>query len=167
MTNQFYALNPGIIHLFIWLKLRFMQISKFLILLFFFAGWVSLSAQINSVLGVWRTIDDATGQPKSHVELYMKSGKMFGRVVELLPAATTRVCNNCPGEKNGKSLIGMDILWNMVPDAEEWEGGQIVDPKNGKIYSCVLSTDGPDKLSVRGYIGISLLGRTQTWHRVK
>jgi uncharacterized protein (DUF2147 family) len=142
-------------------NMKYLSLSILLLFSFYLKG------QNQAVLGIWRTIDDATGQPKSHVELYMKSGKMFGKVVELLPAATTRVCNNCPGEKNGKSLIGMDILWNMEPDGQEWASGQIVDPKNGKIYSCALSLDGPDKLNVRGYIGISLLGRTQTWHRVK
>lgn len=123
-------------------------------------------SQNNKVLGKWQTVDES-GQAKSHVEMYMKDGKMFGRVVELLPAATTKVCINCPGDKNGKSLIGMDIIWNMGSVGEEWEGGQIVDPKNGKIYSCSISLEGSDKLKVRGYIGVSLLGRTQIWNRAK
>ena len=127
----------------------------------------SVCGQNSAILGVWKTIDDENHQDKSHVELYMKSGKLFAKVIQLLPAATTKVCNNCPGEKNGKSLIGMDIIWNMVSSGDIWEGGQILDPKNGKIYSCTLSLEGSNNLKVRGYLGISLFGRTQTWERVK
>lgn len=137
-----------------------------LVLFFILTMYYHSEAQNNQVLGKWKTIDES-GQPKSHVELYMKEGKMFGRVTDLLPAATTKVCNNCPGEKNGKSLIGMDILWNMISAGDGWEGGQIVDPKNGKIYSCLITLDGADRLKVRGYIGVSLLGRTQIWQRLK
>lgn len=126
-----------------------------------------ISAQNNKVLGMWKTVDDNDGRTKSIVELYMKDGKLFAKVIELLPAATTTICNNCPGEKAGKSLIQMDIVWNMVPEGNEWSKGQIVDPKNGKVYSCNMGLETEDKLKVRGYIGLSLIGRTQIWHRVK
>ena len=124
-----------------------------------------LSAQNNDVLGLWINRDDKDGRQKSVLEIYMKDGMLFGKIIELLPAATTKVCNNCPGDKAGKSLIQMDILWNMKPDGKEWSGGQIVDPKNGKVYSCIIGLDSPDRLNVRGYLGFSLLGRTQTWER--
>lgn len=119
------------------------------------------------VLGIWKNIDDVSGQAKSHIELYLKDGKLFGKVIELLPAATTTICNDCPGEKAGKSLIGMDIVWNMLPKAKGWESGQIVDPKNGKVYNCFMELETPDRLNVRGYVGISLFGRSQYWYRVK
>lgn len=124
-----------------------------------------LSAQNTGVLGQWINRDDKDGQQKSVLEIYMKDGMLFGKIIELLPAATTRVCNSCPGDKAGKSLIQMDILWNMKPDGKEWSGGQIVDPKNGKVYSCIIGLDSPERLNVRGYIGFSLLGRTQIWER--
>jgi len=137
----------------------------FFISLFFLEA--QLVGQNTGILGIWKTIDDATQQEKSHVELYMKSGKLYGRVINLLPNATTKVCISCPGEKNGKSLIGMDIIWNMSDHGSTWENGQILDPKTGKIYSCSMSLEGYDNLKVRGYLGISLFGRTQIWKRVK
>ncbi len=121
-----------------------------------------------TVLGVWKTIDDETGEPKSHVKIYKKDGKVFGRVVKLLPKATTTTCDGCPGDKNGKSLLDVDILWDLEADDDGvWDDGEIVDPANGKVYRCKISLENADKLKVRGYIGFSLFGRTQIWHRVK
>ena len=120
-----------------------------------------------SVFGVWRTIDDETGEPKSHVKIYEKNGKLYGRVIKLLPAATTTVCNNCPGDKNGKSLYDVDIIWDMEKDGDQWDDGKIVDPANGKVYSCKIYLKDKDNLIVRGYIGFSLFGRSQTWERVE
>ena len=117
--------------------------------------------------GKWKTIDDETKQAKSIIEIYKKDQVLFAKVIELLPAATIKTCNRCPGEKNGKSLLGMDIMWNMTPDNNDYSNGQIMDPKSGKIYSCTITLEGTEKLLVRGYIGISLFGRTQTWERVK
>ena len=129
---------------------------------FFFA--LSLSAQ--SPVGIWKTIDDETGDAKSHVEIYEKDGKFFGKVIKLLPAATTEVCGPCPGERAGKSLIGMDILWDLEPYKDYWSYGQIIDPGKGKIYKASVWLDGDDKLKLRGYIGISALGRNQSWYKV-
>ena len=135
----------------------------FLLLIMFFAQ----SVFSQSIFGVWKTIDDETGDPKSYVKIYEKDGKAFGRVVKLLPAATTDVCIDCPGDKNGKSLYDIDIIWDMEQDGDVWDDGEIVDPANGKVYSCKISLDGNDKLDVRGYFGFSLFGRTQTWFRVE
>ena len=91
----------------------------------------------------------------------------YGKVIKLLPAATTTVCNDCPGDKAGKSLIGMDILWDLRAYDDYWSYGRIVDPKDGDVYKCSVWLEGDDKLKVRGYIGISLIGRNQIWHRVQ
>lgn len=133
------------------------------VVLFLFAG--NMFSQ--SITGVWETIDDKTGDPKSHVEIYKKGNKYYGKVVKLLPAATTKVCNDCPGDKKGKNLLNLDILWDMKADGAKLTGGEIVDPADGSVYRCKISLDGKNKLAVRGYIGISLLGRTQYWKRVK
>ena len=132
-------------------------------LFFFLAGPVFGQ----NLLGVWKTIDDKTGEPKSHVQIYQKGNKYFGKVVKLLPAATTKVCIDCPGDKNGKSLYDIDIIWDMETYKDYWSYGRIVDPADGKVYKCNISMDGKDKLKVRGYIGFSLLGRTQVWYRVE
>jgi uncharacterized protein (DUF2147 family) len=135
----------------------------FLLIIMFFAQ-ISFG---QSVFGVWKTIDDESGEPKSHVKIYEKDGKMFGRVVKLLPKATTDVCIDCPGDKKGKSLYDIDIIWDMEKDGDTWDDGEIVDPANGKVYSCKIALDGNDKLKVRGYFGFSFIGRTQIWYRVK
>lgn len=143
-----------------------MKKSTFLLL--FFAFFLAISSSYSQdLLGVWKTIDDKTGDPKSHVEIYKKGNKYFGKVVKLLPAATTDVCIDCPGERNGKHLYDIDIVWDMKDYKDYWSYGRIVDPGDGSVYKCNISMDGKDKLKVRGYMGISLLGRTQTWYRVK
>ncbi len=126
---------------------------------------INLSGQ--SVLGVWKTIDDKTKDAKSHVKIYEKGGKVYGKVIKLLPAATTKVCIDCPGNKKGKSLIDLDILWDMVKAGNVYDDGEIVDPANGKVYSCKMYLKDKNTLIVRGYLGISLLGRSQTWYRVE
>lgn len=141
---------------------KFKIFSVLLMSLFFI---INLSGQ--SVLGVWKTIDDKTKDAKSHVKIYEKGGKVYGKVIKLLPAATTKVCIDCPGNKKGKSLIDLDILWNMVKDGNVYDDGEIVDPANGKVYSCKMYLKDKNTLIVRGYLGISLLGRSQTWYRVE
>ena len=121
--------------------------------LLFFTFFVLIEIKSQSIIGIWETIDDITGKAKSHVEIYEKSGKIYGKVIKLLPGASVTTCNNCPGEKNGKYK-------------DYWSYGQVVDPKNGKIYSGNIWLEG-DNLKLRGYIGISLIGRSQIWHKVK
>lgn len=126
-----------------------------------------LSAQ--SILGLWKNIDDEDGKAKSHIKVYEENGKIYGMVEELLEGATITVCDKCKGEKKGKPLVGMQILWDleMSKNEKKASGGTIMDPKNGKEYSCKIELDGDDVLNVRGYIGTPLLGRTQKWYRVK
>jgi uncharacterized protein (DUF2147 family) len=126
---------------------------------------LSLSAQ--SPIGTWKTIDDESGEAKSHVEIYEKDGKLYGKVVKLLPKATTDVCLDCPGDLNGKSLLEMDILWDLEKYKDYWSYGQIIDPAKGKTYKLSIWLEDADTLKLRGYIGISALGRNQVWYRVK
>jgi uncharacterized protein (DUF2147 family) len=141
---------------------KFKIFSVLLMSLFFI---INLAGQ--SVLGVWKTIDDKTKDAKSHVKVYEKGGKVYGKVIKLLPAATTKVCVDCPGNKKGKSLIDLDILWDMAKDGNVYDDGEIVDPANGKVYTCKMYLKDKNTLIVRGYLGISLLGRSQTWYRVE
>jgi len=118
-----------------------------------------------SPVGVWRTIDDDDGEPKSHIEIYEQGGKLHGRILELLPEG--RVCTPCAGEYEGRDLRGVVVLRDMEPNGAEWTGGTITDPANGRTYRAKMSLDGPTRLRVRGFIGFSLLGRTQVWERVQ
>jgi uncharacterized protein (DUF2147 family) len=120
-----------------------------------------------SPVGAWKTVDDKSGKVKSIVRIWEDQGKLFGRIEKLFrdPGEDRDpVCVPCQGQLKYARVIGMTILTNLSRDGDVWSGGRIVDPENGKSYSCSLKvTDGGKKLKVRGYIGFSLLGRTQTW----
>ncbi len=125
----------------------------------------ALPTMAQSPLGVWRTIDDADGEPKSNIEIYEQGGKLFGRVLRLLPEG--RTCEECAAQFEGSDMRGVVVLRDMEPDGDEWSGGNIIDPANGRTYRCKMELDGPNRLRVRGFLGISLLGRTQVWERVR
>lgn len=129
------------------------------------AGIFSAQAQVT---GKWKTIDDETGEAKSIVEIYEQDGKIYGKVVEILnPAKKKATCVNCKGADKNKPIEGLVIIRGLEKDGSEYTDGDILDPSKGKLYSCTIKLDGKDKLDVRGYMGISLLGRSQTWTRVK
>ena len=123
----------------------------------------------NSPVGRWKTVDDITGKAKSVVVIWEEAGKLYGRIQKLVnpdPVDPNPKCESCSGEQKGKPVIGMRILWDLQKDGDMWSGGTILDPSNGKTYKCLVSVeDGGTKLKVRGFIGISLLGRTQYWLR--
>jgi uncharacterized protein (DUF2147 family) len=125
-------------------------------------------AQDQGVIGKWKTIDDATGEPKGIVEIYEKSGKVYGRVLEIFDVNHRNArCQNCNGEDENKPILGLTVIKGLVKDGDEYSSGKVLDPKNGKLYKCYIVLESKNKLKVRGYIGFALLGRTQYWHRVK
>ncbi|TPV93656.1 MAG: DUF2147 domain-containing protein [Myxococcales bacterium FL481] len=119
------------------------------------------------IVGVWKTIDDETGAAKSLVALSVTdSGELRGRVLEVFGQPDDLRCDKCEGARKDQLVRGMTILRGMQKEDEEWTGGEILDPKNGKTYRCTMAVQGDGKtLKVRGYIGFSLLGRTQYWKR--
>jgi uncharacterized protein (DUF2147 family) len=122
-----------------------------------------------SPVGKWKTFDDETKEAKSIVEIYEVEGKFEGRVVQILtPGEENKICEKCPGENKNKPINGMIILRDLTAGDGEYSGGSILDPNNGKIYSCkIMVEDEGSKLKVRGFLGFALLGRTQYWHRVE
>ncbi len=132
--------------------------------------FIALTAGVFSfaqIEGKWKTIDDETGKAKSIVEITKKSdGKYYGKIVQLLAKPSHNTCIDCKGDRNGKPLIGLEIIRGLEKKGDEFTGGTIVNPKGGKEYKCTIKRDG-DKLNVRGYVGFSLIGRTQTWHKVE
>ncbi|WP_353086552.1 DUF2147 domain-containing protein [Flavobacterium sp.] len=139
--------------------------KKSLILLGLF---LTTSLYSQTILGKWKTIDDATGKEKSIVEIYEQNGKIYGRIIEVIdPAAKNKKCDQCEGADKNKPIEGLIIIKGLKKDDDEFTGGTITDPKTGKVYKCTISLDGNDKLKVRGYVGFSLLGRTQYWIKVK
>jgi uncharacterized protein (DUF2147 family) len=119
-------------------------------------------------IGTWRTIDDETGEPKSLVRIYERGGVLQGDIVMLLPEG--RLCSPCAERFEGRDLRGETIVTGLRRrgNRNEWSGGRITDPKNGRTYNLSVSMDGPNRLRLRGYVlGIRALGRTQTWERVQ
>ena len=120
-------------------------------------------------VGTWRTIDDETKKPKSIVEITEVNGEVVGKVKEILQSdkGPNPLCEDCDGERKHKPVLGMTIIWGMKKDGDVWDGGTILDPKNGRTYGCKLTPSEDGKtLQVRGFKGFSLLGRTQVWERV-
>ncbi|RQP25144.1 DUF2147 domain-containing protein [Piscinibacter terrae] len=128
-------------------------------------------AQMTPV-GVWKTIDDDGKTEKSTVRISDAGGALSGRIETLTDASKREaVCDKCSDERKDKKLVGLTILRNVTKDADEeslWAGGDILDPNNGKVYKVRLRpVDGGKKLEVRGFVGMPMLGRTQTWVRVE
>ncbi|MCC6462102.1 MAG: DUF2147 domain-containing protein [Saprospiraceae bacterium] len=123
-------------------------------------------AQGQSLTGNWKTIDDDTGEAKSHVQIYEQNGQLAGKVVKLLKSAPDRKCDKCPGERKDKPVLGMVILENLRLQDGYWQSGRILDPEKGKWYTCSmwLKDGDPNVLVVRGYIGPFF--RTQNWYRI-
>lgn len=136
---------------------------SYIISILLFAA-VAANAQIT---GMWKTIGDQDGTEKSIVEIYEKEGKYYGRVVKLLPAAKHTTCENCPGPMKNKPITGMVVLKDLVKTDNGASNGKAIDPSSGKTYNCFIELENPDKLKLRGYIGVPTLGRTQYWYRVK
>lgn len=125
-------------------------------------------ALAQSAVGTWKTIDDKTGKEKSHVKIYeTKSGKLQADVVKILTKGKENAkCTECKGNNKNKPIDGMTIMWGMEKSGNEWIDGTILDPNSGKEYSCKMKLKDNNTLEVRGFLGISLLGRTQVWKRV-
>lgn len=123
----------------------------------------SISAQVT---GRWKTIDDADGKQKSVVEIYEQQGKLYGRVIELAPEVKSHVCDKCSGDLKNKPIVGMVIMKDVKKTEVGGVDGKVMDPGNGKTYSCNLELVSPNKLKLRGYIGVAAIGRTQYWERL-
>lgn len=131
-----------------------------------FALATAVQAQ-SPITGNWRTIDDESGKAKSIVQISLsEEGQLEGKVIEILHSerGLNPICEKCPGDKKGKPVKGLVILWGMQKQAPgEWAGGRILDPRKGKVYKAKLRLREDGKLEVRGFIGFSFLGRTQVW----
>lgn len=135
---------------------------------------IAYGADNTSPVGYWKTIDDVTGKPKAilHIQL-SNQNTLFGRIIKIFPSPgkdQNEVCTACQGYRHNQRIVGMIVLENLKQNEEslkQWDQGTILDPLNGKTYrsTITLSDDGM-QLKVRGYIGIPLFGRSQTWLRV-
>jgi uncharacterized protein (DUF2147 family) len=124
----------------------------------------------SSPVGKWKTVDDRTGKARSVVEIYEEGGKLAGKIDKLIDPELKKIsdpkCVSCTGDLKDKPIVGLRILWDLKQDGNEWTGGKVLDPESGKSYRCLVAVeDGGKKLKVRGFIGFSLIGRTQYWQR--
>jgi uncharacterized protein (DUF2147 family) len=129
----------------------------------------SLVAAELSPVGLWKTIDDNSGQPKGLVRIREINGQFDGRIEKIFPKPgddPAPKCDKCDGARRNQPVLGMTILWGLAKQGEDYQGGEILDPENGKIYRAKMKlADGGKKLEVRGFIGVSLFGRSQIWLR--
>jgi len=120
--------------------------------------------------GYWKTIDDDTGRPKSVVHVQITDGVATGQLIQLYrewDEEPDDICDDCVGELHNEKIIGMVIINDLTQDGDEWSGGTILDPGNGKTYRCFIEEMDDGRLKVRGYIGFALIGRTQYWYRTE
>lgn len=123
----------------------------------------------NSPAGLWRTFDDHTGEARGLVRIYEENGAFYGKIEQsFTPGAEKRVCTACDDERKNQPMIGLVIMRHVAWDDDEYTGGDILDPDTGSVYRCKFQLlDNGQKLKLRGYLGISLLGRSQIWERVE
>ncbi len=141
------------------------SISAFVLLL----GALLTAQASESPVGLWRTIDDKTGKEKSLVRIVEANGALRATIEKLFREPHEEPnpnCDKCPGERKNKPVLGMMIMTGLKKSGSEYDGGEILDPANGKTYRVKMWTaENGKKLNVRGFIGVSLLGRTQVWIR--
>ncbi|WP_299017262.1 DUF2147 domain-containing protein [uncultured Polaribacter sp.] len=140
--------------------------KKIAVLIFIVGFTFSINAQ--TIFGKWNSKNDDTGEVDSVIEVYKKNGKAFAKVIEIKDKIRQdAVCTLCEGENKGKKILGLDILTGLEKDGEEWSGGTILDPRNGKVYKCYILLENTNKLKLRGYIGFSMFGKTAYWDRAE
>ena len=118
--------------------------------------------------GIWTVIDDITGNKRAVVRFVVQDNTLSATLEGVYPQpGDTGICSKCPGDFKDKPTQGMRIVWGLKEVSPgDWDGGQILDAKTGKIYRVKMTVKG-DKLYVRGYVGMAMLGRTQIWIREK
>ena len=131
----------------------------------------AVSAQSTPV-GVWKTIDDKTKTERAQIRITESGGVYSGKIEKLLAADAQQdgVCDKCSDDRKDKPMIGLEVIRGVKRGEAEntWDGGTILDAAEGKIYKVRMQpTEGGKKLEVRGYVGMPMLGRTQTWIRVE
>lgn len=128
---------------------------------------VAMAADAVSPVGLWITHDDK-GKPTGYVRIVEHDGVYMGVIEKGLESdKEVRYCTACKDERKGQKLIGMTILKGVKAKGDSYEGPEILDPFSGNTYQVKLTLKDPNKMEVRGFIGFSLLGRTQIWERVE
>ena len=149
--------------------------KSFSVYLFFFSLLLCSSSAFSSdslsPAGRWKTIDDKTAKPKSIMSITMKGDTLVATIDSLYREPgedPDPICDKCTGWRKDKKVKGLTITDRLAKRGNEWSGGWITDPDNGKAYRCIIKVqDSGARLEVRGYIGFSLIGRSQYWYKIK
>ena len=137
-------------------------------LVLIFSVFVTISGFSQTIFGNWNSYDEETNKIESVIEVYEKDSKAFAKIVSISDSnRSAATCVECSGKRKNAAILGMNILTGLTKDGNEWSGGKILDPKNGKEYKCYLQLLDNNTLKLRGYIGISMFGRTAIWKRAK
>jgi len=130
-----------------------------------FSAW----GQDSTPIGLWESIDDSTGKPTALIRITENGGEFQGKIEKIFPEpgeSANPKCEECEGNLKNQPVVGMTILTGMRREGTDYTGGRILDPDSGKIYRSTMKLiEGGNKLIIRGYVGIPLLGRSQTWLR--
>jgi len=126
-------------------------------------------AQDGSPVGLWKTIDDSSGKPTALIRITENHGELTGKIEKLFRTADEEQnpkCQLCTDARKDQPIVGMTIVSGLKKKGDEYTGGEILDPKNGKVYKSKLTVrEGGQKVEVRGYIGMPMFGRSQVWLR--
>lgn len=131
------------------------------------ASTFSIMSTHAQVTGLWKITDENSKVEKSIVEIFEKDNAYHGRVVSILPTSKRTHCDRCEGDLKDKPLVGMVIIHDLTKTANGGEDGKILNPANGKTYSCYIELVAPDKLKLRGYLGFPAFGKTMYYNRLK
>jgi uncharacterized protein (DUF2147 family) len=134
------------------------------------ASLFAATALAQSPAGLWKTIDDKTGKERSTVRITETGGVYTGKIEKLLAADAKQdaKCDLCTDARKDQPVIGMTIIRNVKKNEDIFDGGDILDPNNGKVYKVRIKlTEDGKKLEVRGYVGTPMLGRSQNWIRAE
>lgn len=144
--------------------LNLKNMKKLLFILLF----ISYSISAQTIFGKWENRNEETNKVDSVIEVYEDKGKAFAKIIEITDKNNKNVlCTKCSGKLKNTPILGMNILTGLEKDDDEWSGGKILDPKNGKEYKCYIKLEDANKLKLRGYIGFAAFGRTAYWYRKK
>ena len=133
-------------------------------------GTLAAPAAEPTAVGLWEQVDESSGKTESWFKISERNGVYEGNVVKIFPKPgedENFVCSKCEGSEKGAPVLGLTLIKGMQRNGLAYENGTIMDPRDGAVYRALmkLSPDG-GKLEVRGYLGISLFGRTQVWNRL-
>lgn len=148
------------------------QIKRVVLIITFLLIAFSINAGSLSPVGYWDQYSDKSHQLQSIIQIWQQGDELKGRVIKGFPVngkAPNHYCTTCSGNFKNKRIIDLTIVWGLKYDSQtgKWIGGHILDPESGHIYQlkAALSNDG-EQLTIRAYLGVSLLGRSQTWTRI-